>query len=1119
MPGAHLQTSFSEYTSAAPTRRVYVWLLACFLCFTTVTASAQFSNGIIDDTNITPVPGTGHNYIHELAETVNPANGSLSIRIAAPAPHERGLNFPIWVFAFDSSGIYQLAPIYHPWPEVDGTYQPGLELVSVNFVPGGGGSAGGIIFNPPTLQGEGGQVGSLSYTNTVLNTNPAYNCSFDSNYVYTDAYGTRHSLPLFYYANNYQDACAYYGQVNPAENITTATDGTIGAVLGSDGAAYVYDLHGDQLNSQIGNGIEDSNGNYLDGSGRTYSDSNGVVKVPGLGAPYTYSSGASPGNFSFSTDISQIPGFTGISGDPCPAAPPAISGPVPGNTTIALPDGQKYTISYDPTYGLPSVITYPTGATVTYTWEINQNSEADVFLHINPNTPACGYLFGLPAVKSRVVSYDGVHPAEEQDFTYCTQWVSGGACGQWNNSSIPTMWALKTTTVVTKDLLRPGTPTFKTVYTYTPQEPFMPGWSYTYFPTYIPEENTIAYYDTQGNVLKTVTKVWSDNSDYTSYSQLLAECATLPDGKTSGTFYQYSGFSPLITDKAEYDYGAITTVCRQPTSAPMRETKTAYEQFGDSPLVPTTPIIQDRPASVTIYENGSETAQTKYGYDGASATGVAALNHDENIYGPGSTAPRGNLTSVTRVCLSGCSGNLVTSYTYDETGQLASAVDPNGNKTEYSYMDAYSADGAPPSNTNTYLTQVTEPEVNGVSHVTSYTYGWADGKMRSMTDENLRKTEYCYGSSGCSGGAEDPWARLTEIQYPDSGDTKIAYSDAGPNPYAITTRAISGSVALITKTVLDGFGHTIETQATSDPDGADTVDTTYDGTGNVHTVSNPYRGGSAELTTYTYDSLGRLTILQHPDGTSQQFCYNDIGSSGQTNCSRDLSSNPDVSWVDVSDEDGNHWQRGSDALGRLVDVMEPNGQQASGGAPTMETDYQYDALNDLLRVDQWGGASGSSSDRLRQFTYDSFGQLISATNPETGTIQYTYDPDRNLKTKTDARGIVRTYFYDALNRLTGDSFSKDTTGSPVSCYQYDTTSLAGGTNLVGRLTNEWTLASGSACGASPPAAGSCSSGAAYTPFGALESALYGNVILVNKGYDNYRMRFICESDSGQASGN
>ena len=44
--------------------------------------------------------------------------------------------------------------------------------------------------------------------------------------------------------------------------------------------------------------------------------------------------------------------------------------------------------------------------------------------------------------------------------------------------------------------------------------------------------------------------------------------------------------------------------------------------------------------------------------------------------------------------------------------------------------------------------------------------------------------------------------------------------------------------------------------------------------------------------------------------------------------------------------------------------------------------------------------------------------LTSATNPENGTVSYTYNADGTLASKTDANGNTETYTYDAYQRLT-----------------------------------------------------------------------------------------------------
>jgi YD repeat-containing protein len=110
-------------------------------------------------------------------------------------------------------------------------------------------------------------------------------------------------------------------------------------------------------------------------------------------------------------------------------------------------------------------------------------------------------------------------------------------------------------------------------------------------------------------------------------------------------------------------------------------------------------------------------------------------------------------------------------------------------------------------------------------------------------------------------------------------------------------------------------------------------------------------------------------------------------------------------------------------LGRSGDIAHLN----------YETDYQYDALNNLICAVQKGTdttafsncASASATWRPRSFTYDSLSRLLTASNPESGSITYTYDLNSNLATKVEPKagqtGTQQTtisYSYDVLNRLT-----------------------------------------------------------------------------------------------------
>jgi len=136
-----------------------------------------------------------------------------------------------------------------------------------------------------------------------------------------------------------------------------------------------------------------------------------------------------------------------------------------------------------------------------------------------------------------------------------------------------------------------------------------------------------------------------------------------------------------------------------------------------------------------------------------------------------------------------------------------------------------------------------------------------------------------------------------------------------------------------------------------------------------------------------------------------------------------------------------------------------NGTPFSLSTPAI-TLYSYDTLGNLTCVVQKGTDTSSFTScaaapaawRPRSFTYNSLSQLLAASNPESGMITYTYDNNGNVLTKADARGITTTLAYDALNRLTGKTYSN---GDPSVVYRYDESAClgAGACSNIGRRTS------------------------------------------------------------------
>ena len=198
------------------------------------------------------------------------------------------------------------------------------------------------------------------------------------------------------------------------------------------------------------------------------------------------------------------------------------------------------------------------------------------------------------------------------------------------------------------------------------------------------------------------------------------------------------------------------------------------------------------------------------------------------------------------------------------------------------------------------------------------------------------------------------------------------------------------------------------------------------------------------------NSITSCPVTASPSGSTLTFTAKQLGSSG----------NVSVTGSSSTSQSGYFGQPSFSASSGTVS----GGLDHTGGFLTPATTlYSYDALGNLTQVQQQGFSSTCDANcRVRSFQYNSLSQLTSATNPESGTITYTYDANGNLLQKnspapnqTGSTTQTISYCYDALSRVTGKAYSAQTctngllpSGTAAVSYTYDQ-----GTNGVGRLTS------------------------------------------------------------------
>lgn len=673
--------------------------------------------------------------------------------------------------------------------------------------------------------------------------------------------------------------------------------------------------------------------------------------------------------------------------------------------SVSLPDGSSYQFGYD-SYGELSSLTLPTGGQITLTYTNFTDVYGNVNRWVNTRVSGGGTWTYAPAIVAN---------------TNCTAIQSGtiDGCQQ------------VTVTKPSND---------KIVYTFS-----MNGGAWNNQAQFLNSSGTVMATTQQVVDLSNTCSQCSGAAYVTSQTSYTILPSVGGQNLTKKTQYTYdSMFSANLTSAKEWNFYTGT-----PSANPDRETDISY--LNTAPYESAN--ILNRPLSVTKYAGAccsSMVAQTNYTYDSTAITSIAGItHHDDANYGSGNTV-RGNVTQVQQ-WISGTTF-WTTTKTYDSTGQLRQLQDNKGNITSYDYTDHfYNDNGAnPPSATtppngptNAFATTVTVPIVG--AQTANFYLG--SGKPAFATDQNGATSYMHYNDSlDRPTQAKDPIGGWKQIAYtsPTQLDTYIGLTDITPSTGCTSCRH--------DQVLRDNLGRVTNNALVNDPDGQINTVTSYDTTGRVSGKTNPYRTtsdptyGSSSL---TYDGLGRTIKVTRPDANFGTYTFGAALSSASSICG--VTAYPSV----TTDEAGNQRQYWTDGFGRLVEVDERD----SGGAFSIATCYVYDALDNLSSATQRGGTTDTGQWRVRSYQYDGLSRQTQATTPEAGTETVSFTSsgsscsgDPSLPCSgTDGRLVTTNYTYDALNRLTGKTYS-DTT--PAVSYFYDQTSYNGLTitNGKGRRT-------------------------------------------------------------------
>lgn len=320
-------------------------------------------------------------------------------------------------------------------------------------------------------------------------------------------------------------------------------------------------------------------------------------------------------------------------------------------------------------------------------------------------------------------------------------------------------------------------------------------------------------------------------------------------------------------------------------------------------------------------------------------------------------------------------------------GELVSHTDANGNTTTLSYGS-------------------TDPDVQQFVPLTSITV--PGGQVIQVQSDAVGRV------SGFTRPGGDHWG----LAYDDAGDLRtITLPDGRTHRFAY-----DGSHQLLTATDATGTLY-----LKNEYDGSGRIVKQWDAAGKLRTLDYSKAGQTTYTDTlgrksvYFYDSAYRVTKVQHPDGTTASFSFDE-----QNN-------------VTTSTDENAHTTRYEyDGSGNIVTETKPSGQVLK---------YTYTPTGRLATKTDAGGAKGAA--RTWAYDYDASGRLVTTHQPDGTTLAYRYDASGNLTASVQPSGATTTYGYDASGNITTVT---DSVGG-VTRYAYDAAGrITAVTDANGRTT-------------------------------------------------------------------
>ena len=339
---------------------------------------------------------------------------------------------------------------------------------------------------------------------------------------------------------------------------------------------------------------------------------------------------------------------------------------------------------------------------------------------------------------------------------------------------------------------------------------------------------------------------------------------------------------------------------------------------------------------------------------------------------------------------------------YDAVGNITNSclMDAMGNRIEWESMEYDSADRL-------------IREIKGGLATNRYEYDLR-GLRTAYSDPHGHRATYAY----------DRHRRKVATVEPDGTQTRVAYDRCGNKVAEVTGEGA------VTGYEWDAAGRMTQKVSGVGQSDARVNSYHYDLLGRMKREINPL----GHTISRTHDEEGNITSETNALGFWKTYCYDAAGR--VTNTTDEMGCRI-VQWLDgrgklwaLQDKKGGLTTSRYDVYGRMVQITDALGHRVEFGYDVRdnkvsETDargsitrYDYDAANRVTNKVTGVGLAGAMRSGT---TFDALGHPVlslrsSLSNSSSAIIGRAFDPAGNLRSITDACGVVTAYTYDAADR-------------------------------------------------------------------------------------------------------